>query len=547
MSATINKQAIKFLDTNETPFNDKVICGCNLQEDWSYVFTDGDTIDFQIDATCGESTNTILNGGFEQGSSSTSITNWTRTVSSTENTTVQRLLDTSSPCGTYLLKFTNVAATPTLAKVEQSQTFNTNASYKITLRAKIETGGVITNNCLELIVGGFSYYITPTTTWEEYTIVVNMPTPINSLFVIKMNEIATDVQAIYVDCVEMSEYLDCCIFERVNNGCFELGQTLTDSSPATADNWSGSNYSISETLGLNGSRCAIINGIGDYLERANVLANGRNILRFWAKSDIDGVTMEVVTKPSNTTVAFITLGSEWAEFVVDFNTSDTDIQFLSTYDEPIYIDCVSIVNVQDLNITIEVGDTIVNVGETYAMPYNSYINISIPIDDFEQIDGCFRVCLDSCYAQTCSEYMKYTSELDPCLKELIWYDGEAIAMGINYASGFKNKVRVKAQLQNPNYIKEDFVKTTNDGVNFINSSRVRKTQELSIDSIPEFLWDRVAQCLGISNVEYNGVLLAPSTDSEVSINYDKNTLLYSGSVTLSPKEEYVVNRTYNCS
>lgn len=544
MSA-INKQAIKFLDTNETPFNDKVICGCDLQEDWSYVFTDGDTIDFQIDATCGESTDTILNGGFEVGSSSTVITNWTRTVTNTEQTNVRRLLDTSSPCGSYLLKFSNVNATPNLAKVEQSQTYNTSASYKITLRAKIETGGDLVQDILQIIVGGFSYYITPTTTWEEYTIVVNMPTPLDSLFVIKMNQIPTDVQAIYVDCVEMSQYLDCCIFERVNNGCFELGQIGTDSVSASADNWNA--LFISDTDGLNGSRCAIIPGIGDFLTQARVLATGRNIIKFWAKSEVDGVTMEVITQPSNTTVGFITLSSEWAEYVLDINTTDVDIKFLSTEDEVIFIDCISIVYIADLNITIDVDDLIINVSESDAIPYGSYINVSIPINDYEAIDGCFKVCLDSCYAQTCSEYMIYTSELDPCLKELIWYDGEDVAMGINYASGFKNKVRVKAQLQNPNYIKEDFVKTTNDSVNFINSSKVRKTQELSIDSIPEFLWDRLAQCLGVSNIEYDGVLLAPSIDSEIAISYDKNTLLYGGSITLSPKEEYVVNRTYNCS
>lgn len=546
MSA-INKQAIKFLAEGETPFNDKVICGCDLQEDWSYIYTDGDTIDFQIDATCGESTNTILNGGFEEGSSSTSITSWTRTVTNTEQTNVQRLLDTSAPCGTYLLKFTNVNTTPNLAKVQQTQTFSTGSSYKIKLRAKIETGGTITNNCLEIIVGGLSYYITPTTTWEEYEIVVNFTSaPTDSLIVIKMNQIVTDVQAIYVDCVEMSLFLDCCIFERINNGCFELGQVFTDASAATVDNWGGV-YTVSETLGLNGSRCIIIPGIADYIEQLNVLASGRNFIRFWAKSDVDGVTMEVYTDPSNTVVGFITMGSDWAEYTLDINSTDEHIRFLSTYDEPIYIDCVSIVNVQDLNITIEVGDTIISVAEADATPYGSYINVSIPIDSYEQIDGCFRVCIDSCYVASCSEYMKYTQEVDGCLKELVWYDSEDVALGINYASGFKNKVKVKAQLQNPNYIKEDFVKTSNNGVNFINSSKVRKTQELSIDSIPEFLWDRLSQCLALSNIEYDGATLTPSLDSEIAINYDKNTLLYSGTITLSPSEEYIVNRTYNCS
>jgi hypothetical protein len=544
---SINNQAIKFLETGETPFNDKVICGCNLQEDWSYVFTDGDTIDFQIDATCGESTDTILNGGFEEGSSSTVITDWTRTVTNNEQTTVQRLLDSSSPCGTYLLKFTNVNPTPNLAKVEQTQTFSVGKSYKIKLRAKIETGGDEVANILEIIVGGTSYYITPTTTWEEYELVVNITSsPSNNLFVIKMNQVATDVQALYVDCVEMSEYADCCIFERVNNGCFELGQVGNDSLPSTADNWTLS--AMSETGGLNGTRCAVIPGIGDTIDAINVLTDGRNIIRFWAKADADGVTMEVSTKPSNTTVAFLILNSDWTEYVIDISTNDRDLEFLSTYDEVIYIDCVSVVNIGELNITMVdiIDDDIINIDENVVSVYESYINISIPIDSYE-VPSCFKICLDCCYAEVCSEDMKYTSELDACMKELIWYDGEDVAMGINYASGFKNKVRVKAQLQNPTYTLESFVKTTNNTINFISSSKVRKTQELSIDSIPEFLWDRVSQCLAISNVEYDGQELAPSTDSNISISYDKNTLLYGGSVTLSPKEEYVVSRTYNCN
>jgi hypothetical protein len=344
----------------------------------------------------------------------------------------------------------------------------------------------------------------------------------------------------------MSEYADCCIFERVNNGCFELGQVGNDSLPSTADNWTLS--AMSETGGLNGTRCAVIPGIGDTIDAINVLTDGRNIIRFWAKADADGVTMEVSTKPSNTTVAFLILNSDWTEYVIDISTNDRDLEFLSTYDEVIYIDCVSVVNIGELNITMVdiIDDDIINIDENVVSVYESYINISIPIDSYE-VPSCFKICLDSCYAEVCSEDMKYTSELDACMKELIWYDGEDVAMGINYASGFKNKVRVKAQLQNPTYTLESFVKTTNNTINFISSSKVRKTQELSIDSIPEFLWDRISQCLAISNVEYDGQELAPSTDSNISISYDKNTLLYGGSVTLSPKEEYVVSRTYNCN
>ncbi len=863
MSATINTQAIKFLNENETPFNEKIICGCDAQEDWAYVFTDGDTIDFQIDANCVEAENTILNGGFEQGSSATSITNWTRTVDNVEQLNVTRVLDTSAPCGTYLLKFENeLPDVDIVASVSQTQTITLNKSYKIKLKLKavVGPGGNLTN-IFEIIVGGVSYYITPTTSWAEYEIIVNVTSaPSNNLIVLKINEVPTDLSELYVDCVEMSEYLECCLYDRVNNGCFELGQNQTESVLPTADNWAG--Y-CQDNEGIDGSRCGFLPGIADELTQENVFGIGRNIIKFSARGIYQPSTIGVYSMPSNTLLGSVTVSLDWQEYYLDINTTDTGIKFVSLTDEPMYIDCVSVSNLQEVKVTIVSEDSVTLVNDSCVTVFDNYINVSIPIDDYE-FPSCFKICVEYCegnlflnsnfslgsgnlftywtltqptrtnrilhsnnfanavwfknnltnssglltttatnasvyisqnsaggfvngstytfsvsgkkgttnfiqllvsggqsvgnayanfdlnngtyflgagvsasifvdedfyrcsltyvssvtgsndpiiwlvdslsatraanftgpigrnltiknvqqelgslstphilttttvvttslgeflgsnttgvnggrclrmwidtnttntelsqnvsfvagtqytirfYAKLdaiygndfvnvngtsitltstsweqkeltftqgstgifsvfmrysndanygfvsidefeifetgsllpiCSEDMKYTEELDGCLKELVWYDSEDVALGINYASGFKNKVRVKAQLQNPNYIKEDFVKSLNGKTSFINSSKVRKTQELSIDAIPEFLWDRISQCVAISNIEYDGQELTPSIDSEIAINYDKNTLLYSGNVTLSPKGEYIISRTYNC-
>ena len=69
----------------------------------------------------------------------------------------------------------------------------------------------------------------------------------------------------------------------------------------------------------------------------------------------------------------------------------------------------------------------------------------------------------------CSENFKYYEELDSCEKELVWYDNQDFAQGINYASGFKNRMRINAAFQNPTYVKSDFSKSLNGDVTFINS------------------------------------------------------------------------------
>ena len=59
-------QAIKFLPEGEANFNNSDICGCNTDEQWNYKVTAGDDICFQLNATCEESEDLVLNGSFEE-------------------------------------------------------------------------------------------------------------------------------------------------------------------------------------------------------------------------------------------------------------------------------------------------------------------------------------------------------------------------------------------------------------------------------------------------------------------------------------------------
>jgi hypothetical protein len=146
----------------------------------------------------------------------------------------------------------------------------------------------------------------------------------------------------------------------------------------------------------------------------------------------------------------------------------------------------------------------------------------------------------------CSENFGYYEELDSCSKELVWYDNEDFAQGINYASGFKNRMRISAARQNPNYLKSEFSKTLNGDVSSINSLKIRKTWEFTIEASPEFIWDRMSCMTGVSNIEYDGVNMCSADETEITPTWDRNSRLAAGNIILLPAYEYVVNRSYNC-
>lgn len=552
MAITIPTQAIKFLETNETPFNDLVICGCDIQEDWSYLYTDGDTISFQLNSSGSEGNDFIENGSFESGDGSISITNWTRSVENSEQTNVTRSSNNSAPCGQYWLYFANEnvsATTPTYARVTQTltETLAIDKTYKVTIKSKIVAPNVLNGNAniLKVTLGGQIKYITPTTTMSEYTLYFTfISIPSNNNLVIEINDgVLTDTTELYVDCVSIYTYEDCAILPHINNGCFDDGQDGVDLVGSTIDNWTVSQVSLNG--GLNGSRCVLL-AIGESAQQDDCLSNGLMVLKFWAKSIDDTSDLVITTENSSSLIGNANVTTDWVQYTYKFtNTTDTSIKFFQNTDTNLLIDCVELYSYPSILLTIDDGESSIPIDANVISVYDNAINVNINIDDYE-FPSCFKICANFCSQERCSEWMKYTTELNACAKELIWYDSENNAIGINYASGFKNKIRLQGQLQNPSYIKEGYVKVLNGDTSFINSAKIRKTQDLSFDSLPEFIWDRIATMICVSNIEYDGIELCSSLDTEITINYDKNTLLYNGSVLLSPKGEYIVERLYNC-
>jgi hypothetical protein len=391
MALTIPTQAIKFLGENELPFNDKIICGCEVQEDWSYLYTEDDSISFQIAATQTEGEDFIKNGSFEQGASSTSITNWARSVENAEQTNVNRDIDNSAPCGQYSLHFENfnLEVNPTYARVTQllGVTLESGKTYKVTLKSKIVVATTFLNgnaDILKVTLGGEVKYITPTTNWEEYTLTYTFNTPSDNNLIIEINDgVLTDTSEMFVDCVSALKIEDCSVTQHINNGCFEDGQKLEDEVGSTADNWVTSPpFSFSEDGGYDGTRCALLVSAGDTLEQYNCLNVGYYTLKFWAKSEVDPSNLIITTSPNSVQIANITVPTTWQQYSITFtNTLDTGLLFFQNTDTLLYIDCVELYSYPDIDIYIKDSnnDIVIPVNKNSIEVYDNAINVDIEV------------------------------------------------------------------------------------------------------------------------------------------------------------------------
>lgn len=400
-------QAIKFLPEGEANFNNSDICGCNTDEQWNYKVTAGDDICFQLNATCEESADLVLNGSFEEaGELSTDFADWTIN-NDTEDTIVRRQANNSAPCGDYIAEWINNVDTPTVASITQSITLEANKTYKFLVKLKIEEGASPTNsnaNAVIVTINSQQYFITPTTTWTEYEILATMGTSIASnTLIIELNSgLALNTYKLFVDCVSMIKYGECCVVGTVNNGCFELGANADAETelPATFDNWTTSGVSESLTGGINGTRCITLDGLGSIIEQLNVFTPNTNYtISFWAKANIDGTSLQVYAYSSVTLILSQTLTTEWVLYTVNFqNVSDDTIQF--TQDETeniIFLDCVQINSLPEVNVVIydTVNDIEIPVSNDAIQAYDSAINVCFNVDDYEMPD-CFIICVTSC-------------------------------------------------------------------------------------------------------------------------------------------------------
>jgi hypothetical protein len=400
-------QAIKFLPEGEANFNNSDICGCNTDEQWNYKVTAGDDICFQLNATCDESEDLVLNGSFEEaGETVNDFADWTRT-NDTEDTQVFRFFDSNAPCGDYIAQWTNNVDTPTLASITQSITLQANKTYKFLIKLKIAEGVSYTNsnaNAVIVTINSQQYFITPTTTWTEYEIIATMGTSISSnTLIIELNSaLALNVLNLFVDCVSMIQYGECCVVGTVNNGCFELGANADAEYelPATFDNWGISSVSESLTGGINGTRCIALNGIGAIIDQVNVFTPNTNYtISFYAKANVAGVFLQVYAYSSATLILSQGLTTDWVLYTVNFeNISDNTIQFTQDEtDETIFLDCVQINSLPEVNVVIydTVNDIEIPVSNDGIQAYDNAINVCFNVDDYEMPD-CFIICVTSC-------------------------------------------------------------------------------------------------------------------------------------------------------
>ncbi len=393
-------QAIRFLETDELTFNETDLCGCPTDEKFAYQFTQGDNISFQLSAGCTESEDLILNGSFEDGESATSIDNWARDVTTPEQTNVQRVLDTDAPCGSYIARWLNQSETPAFAQLEQNYTFVQGKTYKLTFRTIYTTSGFGNGvgNALKITLGGQEYFVTPTTSWETYEIIVTFSDAPSAPYIdFSINEIAVDIETLSLDCVTMVEIGDCCITEHINNGCFELGQQSDGEITPTFDNWILNNMSESLTGGLNGSRCVIFDANGSTIEQINVLIQYTDYtLKFYAKSDVAGTTIDVYV--GATVIETIILTTDWVEYTLTFNSGASDnIKFELTGDEISYLDCVELISTPALTFYIKdiINDSVQLISQDSVSVFEDVINVSFNVDDYE-MPTCFRICAGIC-------------------------------------------------------------------------------------------------------------------------------------------------------
>jgi hypothetical protein len=350
----------------------------------------------------------VLNGSFEEaGESSSDFADWTRFNDNSESTRVERFLDNNAPCGNYVARWTNTFDTPTLASITQSITLEANKTYKFLIKLKIEEGASPTNgngNAIIITINNQQYFITPTTSWTEYEIIATMGATIvsNSLIIELNTGVALNLYRLFVDCVSMIKYGECCVIDTINNGCFELGENFNpeyEIAP-TFDNWNISGVSESLTGGINGTRCVSLDGIGAIVEQLNVFTPNTNYtISFWAKASVNGASLQVYAYSSGTLILSQGLTTEWVLYTVNFqNISDSTIQFTQDEsDETIFLDCVKVNTLPEVNVVIydTVNDIEIAVSNDAIQAYDSAINVCFNVDDYEMPD-CFIICVTSC-------------------------------------------------------------------------------------------------------------------------------------------------------
>jgi hypothetical protein len=409
-------QAIKFLAEGENTFNSSDICGCNTDEKWNYKVTAGDDICFQMDSNCDESEEEVLNGSFEEGSSTTDFTDWVRFVANSETTNIIRFTDNNSPCGTHYAKWINTYDEPLENYLRQTITpsLQKGKTYKITLKARIVENTFPNNSnegVLKVILGGQTYEITPTTSWAEYTIYASMvDVPSDNYLYLQLkydplSVVTSNISELHIDCASLVEFGECCVLSHINNGNFEDGQRQVGEIPAGFDNWTTgpSSGDVEESLtgGLNGSRCVILNAYGVITQRDTLLASSYYTLSFWAKTTVAPISLIIQTSDGSSLniIKNQALTTDWALYHINFyNANDTYLIITrGSGVAQIYIDNVELSSrpTVDLSLYDTINETIVPIDSSDIVAYKGAMNVCFNTSNYE-MPSCFRICVEVC-------------------------------------------------------------------------------------------------------------------------------------------------------
>lgn len=146
-----------------------------------------------------------------------------------------------------------------------------------------------------------------------------------------------------------------------------------------------------------------------------------------------------------------------------------------------------------------------------------------------------------------SEYFKYDKTNGVCAPEIVWYDLYD-SYGINYESGFKNRIRIKDLNFNGLSYPTEMEKTLQGLQSSINLAKIKKVQNVNITLSPEFIHDRLAVAVRHSNIEIGGEAFASNEETNYQPQDAEGTgcRLMTATVILAIEGEYLAQKTINC-
>lgn len=145
-----------------------------------------------------------------------------------------------------------------------------------------------------------------------------------------------------------------------------------------------------------------------------------------------------------------------------------------------------------------------------------------------------------------SELFTYDKTNGICAPEIAWYD-TLNCFGINYESGFKNKMRVKDLNFATLFYPTEMTKTLNGLESSISRAEIKKQKTLNVTPVPEFIHDRLAVAIRHSNIEVGSEALC-SVEETVYTPVDSETgsRLSAATIILGIEGEILAERSINC-